>query len=172
MLLLSKLHFIKEICSLSVPPMQFVYDAWFGCMSPDREFPAEIRRALNCAFGELAVRSRRVDPRAILRCAERCPPSPLPLPISGCSRRWCGASSGSHVPRLLLQDGAPCCASGGDAAVQAFKAHGAVGGQLWGGGGASRCVCVGGKGGRGEGIAKCAVGVAFSRRQEARGTQR
>ena len=48
---------------------QFVYDAWFGSMSPDREFPAEIRRALNCAFGELAVRSRRVDPRAILKCA-------------------------------------------------------------------------------------------------------
>mmetsp|Transcript_13710 Transcript_13710/g.41406 ORF Transcript_13710/g.41406 Transcript_13710/m.41406 type:complete len:1265 (+) Transcript_13710:304-4098(+) len=46
---------------------EFVYDAWFGCMSPDREFPAEIRRALNCAFGELAVRSRRVDPRAILK---------------------------------------------------------------------------------------------------------
>ncbi len=47
--------------------VQFVYDAWYAYLTPDREFPADIRRALNCAFGELAARSRLVDLRAVLR---------------------------------------------------------------------------------------------------------
>ena len=45
---------------------QFVYDAWYATLTPDREFPREIRRILNTAFGELAERGRRVDLRKML----------------------------------------------------------------------------------------------------------
>jgi hypothetical protein len=49
---------------------QFVYDAWYATLTPDREFPREIRRILNTAFGELAERGRRVDlKRMLLWCA-------------------------------------------------------------------------------------------------------
>lgn len=47
--------------------VQFIYDTWYTYLTPDREFPAEIRRMLNHAFGQLAVRSRRIDLRAVLR---------------------------------------------------------------------------------------------------------
>lgn len=46
--------------------MQFVYDAWYCTLTPDREFPREIRRILNTAFGELAGRARRADVRKML----------------------------------------------------------------------------------------------------------
>jgi len=45
---------------------EWVYDAWFSMISPDREFPAEIRRLMNEAFAEIAQRARRVDLRALL----------------------------------------------------------------------------------------------------------
>jgi hypothetical protein len=48
---------------------EFVYDAWYASLSPDREFPAEVRRALDHAFGQLAGRARRVDLRAALQDA-------------------------------------------------------------------------------------------------------
>ena len=35
-------------------------------ISPDREFPAEIRRLLNEAFAEVAQRARRIDLRTLL----------------------------------------------------------------------------------------------------------
>lgn len=42
---------------------EFIYDAWFSYLSPDREFPVEVRRLLNHAFGEVARRARspRID---------------------------------------------------------------------------------------------------------------
>ena len=46
--------------------MQFVYDAWYSTLTPDREFPREIRRILNTAFGELAGRARHMDVRKTL----------------------------------------------------------------------------------------------------------
>ena len=46
--------------------MQFVYDAWYSSLTPDREFPREIRRILNTAFGELVGRARRLDVRKTL----------------------------------------------------------------------------------------------------------
>lgn len=32
--------------------LQFLYDTWYACLTPDREFPAEVRRILNTAFGQ------------------------------------------------------------------------------------------------------------------------
>lgn len=49
-----------------VPCLQFVYDTWYSVLTPDREFPREIRRILNTAFGELAGRARRADVRKML----------------------------------------------------------------------------------------------------------
>ena len=50
-----------------------MYDTWYSYLTPDREFPADIRRALNSVFGELAARARHVDLRAVLRYAMYCP---------------------------------------------------------------------------------------------------
>ncbi len=60
-------------CSLQVHPtsvlcncVQFVYDTWYSTLTPDREFPREVRRILNTAFGELAGRARRADVKKML----------------------------------------------------------------------------------------------------------
>ncbi|KAK9807024.1 hypothetical protein WJX72_010915 [[Myrmecia] bisecta] len=45
---------------------EFVYDMWYAVLTPDREFPKEIRRILNSAFGEMAARGRKVDLRRML----------------------------------------------------------------------------------------------------------
>ncbi len=50
---------------LPAPP-QWVYDAWYRHMTPDREFPAEVRGLLNHMFGELAGRARAVDWRQVM----------------------------------------------------------------------------------------------------------
>lgn len=54
---------MKETLSL---PLQFVYDSWYGSLTPDHEFPAEVRRALNAGFGQLAMRARALDLRALM----------------------------------------------------------------------------------------------------------
>ncbi len=56
---------------------EFVYDSWWAYISPDREFPAEVRRLLRRAFGDVARRARdpRVDWGGVL--------------ISDCSRAIC-----------------------------------------------------------------------------------
>ncbi|KAG1676950.1 hypothetical protein FOA52_014826 [Chlamydomonas sp. UWO 241] len=45
---------------------QWVYSSWYSAMTPDREFPIEVRHMLNSAFGELASRASTVDVRALL----------------------------------------------------------------------------------------------------------
>ena len=45
---------------------QFVYDVWYGQLTPDHDFPAEVRSVLNHAFGELAARARHMDVRDML----------------------------------------------------------------------------------------------------------
>lgn len=45
---------------------QFVYDAWWSMLTPDKEFPKEVRRILNTAFGELAGRAREIDMKEML----------------------------------------------------------------------------------------------------------
>ena len=40
---------------------EFVYDTWYSGLSPDKEFPAEVRRILNIAFGYLSERARKID---------------------------------------------------------------------------------------------------------------
>ena len=46
--------------------MQFLYDLWWGHISPDTEFPKDVRRVLNSAFGELAMRAQQVDLKRML----------------------------------------------------------------------------------------------------------
>jgi hypothetical protein len=42
---------------------------WYGSLTPDKEFPKEVRRVLNTAFGELAGRARKTDLKGmLLRC--------------------------------------------------------------------------------------------------------
>eukprot|EP00803_Ostreobium_quekettii_P004985 evm.model.scf_463.2 EVM.evm.TU.scf_463.2 scf_463:20967-31329(+) len=45
---------------------EFVYDTWYMSLTPDREFPAEVRRLLNGFFADLAQRARKIDLRAVL----------------------------------------------------------------------------------------------------------
>ena len=53
--------------------LQFVYDIWFGQLSPAHEFPSLVRGVLNRAFGELAARARRMDLRdVLLLCVSLC----------------------------------------------------------------------------------------------------
>ena len=46
--------------------LQFIYDMWYGSLTPDKEFPREVRRVLNTAFGELAARARKTDLKGML----------------------------------------------------------------------------------------------------------
>lgn len=46
--------------------MQFMYDLWWGHISPDTDFPKDVRRVLNGAFGELAMRTQQVDLKRML----------------------------------------------------------------------------------------------------------
>lgn len=50
---------------------QFVYDAWYALLTPDRDFPRELRRLMNTAFGVLAARAHKcVNLRQmLLECA-------------------------------------------------------------------------------------------------------
>lgn len=41
--------------------LQFIYDSWFSQLSPDREFPAEVRWLLNHTFGQFSKRAQRID---------------------------------------------------------------------------------------------------------------
>ncbi|KAI3433581.1 hypothetical protein D9Q98_003392 [Chlorella vulgaris] len=45
---------------------EFIYDTWYTSLTPDKEFPAEVRRLLNMAFARLAQRSRQLDLRLVL----------------------------------------------------------------------------------------------------------
>lgn len=45
---------------------EWVYDAFWGFLSPDTTFPAEIRQLLHDAFGNVAERAHRVDVNAVL----------------------------------------------------------------------------------------------------------
>ena len=56
---------------------EWVYDSWFSILSPDREFPAEIRRLLNEAFAEVSQRAKKIDLRAVLIRSPLTPTTPL-----------------------------------------------------------------------------------------------
>lgn len=59
---------------LRTPPAQFVYDAWYALLTPDRDFPRELRRLMNTAFGVIAARAHKcVNLRQmLLECAPAC----------------------------------------------------------------------------------------------------
>ena len=40
---------------------EFVYDAWWGALSPDARFPALVRHALNSAAATLVARATRIS---------------------------------------------------------------------------------------------------------------
>ncbi|GAB4817940.1 hypothetical protein N2152v2_004986 [Parachlorella kessleri] len=60
-------HAWEALCSSIV--QEFIYDTWYAALTPDKEFPADVRRLLNHVFGQLASRSRRLDLRAVLNDA-------------------------------------------------------------------------------------------------------
>ena len=60
------LHVCMLVPSLIIYCMQFLYDLWWGHISPDTEFPKDVRRVLNSAFGELAMRAQQVDLKRML----------------------------------------------------------------------------------------------------------
>ncbi|KAA6429701.1 MAG: phox domain-containing [Trebouxia sp. A1-2] len=45
---------------------EFLYDLWWGHITPDTDFPKDVRRVLNSAFGELAVRAQHADLKRML----------------------------------------------------------------------------------------------------------
>ena len=40
---------------------EFIYDTWYSHLTPDKEFPAEVRALLNSAFGRLAKRGKALN---------------------------------------------------------------------------------------------------------------
>jgi len=60
-------HAWETLCGSIV--QEFIYDTWYHYLSPDKEFPAEIRKILNHAFGRLAVRARKIDLRLVMEDA-------------------------------------------------------------------------------------------------------
>jgi hypothetical protein len=60
-------HAWETLCGSIV--QEFIYDTWYHYLSPDKEFPAEIRRILNHAFGRLAARSRTIELRLVMEDA-------------------------------------------------------------------------------------------------------
>lgn len=57
-------HAWETLCGSIV--QEFIYDTWYASLTPDKEFPAEVRRVLNYAFGQLALRAQRIDLRDVL----------------------------------------------------------------------------------------------------------
>lgn len=48
---------------------QWLYDTWWAALTPDASFPAEARRLLHAAFGQIAAHARHVDVQGqLLRC--------------------------------------------------------------------------------------------------------
>lgn len=45
---------------------EFLYDLWWGHITPDTDFPKDVRRVLNGAFGELAARAQQTDLKRML----------------------------------------------------------------------------------------------------------
>eukprot|EP01025_Chloroclados_australasicus_P048611 TRINITY_DN5514_c0_g1_i1.p1 TRINITY_DN5514_c0_g1~~TRINITY_DN5514_c0_g1_i1.p1 ORF type:complete len:947 (-),score=87.85 TRINITY_DN5514_c0_g1_i1:589-3429(-) len=45
---------------------EWVYDTWYGVLTPDKEFPAAIRQLLNDLFGQLCERVKRIDIKELL----------------------------------------------------------------------------------------------------------
>lgn len=60
-------HAWETLCGSIV--QEFIYDTWYHYLSPDKEFPAEIRRILNHAFGRLSERARKLDLRLVMEDA-------------------------------------------------------------------------------------------------------
>ena len=56
----------KVFDTLVLRLLQFVYDLWWGHITPDTDFPKDIRRVLNSAFGELAARAQHADLKRML----------------------------------------------------------------------------------------------------------
>lgn len=77
---------------------QWIYDIWYSQLTPDKEFPAEVRRLLNTAFGQLASRARRLDLRVVMNdLCELC----MEQVGSGWLKRTCRIESSNWM--LLLQ---------------------------------------------------------------------
>ncbi len=70
--------------------VQFLYDLWWGHITPDTDFPKDVRRVLNSAFGELAVRAQQADLKRMLltyACCLNHPPAKLSTVLD--TMPWC-----------------------------------------------------------------------------------
>ena len=45
---------------------EFIYDSWYSHLTPDTQFPAEVRALLNAAFGQLSQRAKKVQIRQVV----------------------------------------------------------------------------------------------------------
>jgi hypothetical protein len=73
---------------------EWIYDAFWGFLSPDTTFPAEIRQLLLDVFGDVASRARSVDVNVVLgQLVHMLMVRPLTL-----SARTTGVRSVSYVP--------------------------------------------------------------------------
>lgn len=45
---------------------EFIYDTWYSHLTPDTEFPAEVRGLFNAAFGRLAKRAKKVTIKVLI----------------------------------------------------------------------------------------------------------
>jgi hypothetical protein len=45
---------------------EFIYDTWYSHLTPDTEFPAEVRGLFNAAFGRLAKRAKKVTFKVLI----------------------------------------------------------------------------------------------------------
>lgn len=72
--------------------VQFLYDLWWGHITPDTDFPKDVRRVLNAAFGELAVRAQQADLKRMLltyACCLHQPPANFATNASVDTMPWC-----------------------------------------------------------------------------------
>ena len=79
---------------------QFVYDAWYALLTPDRDFPRELRRLMNTAFGVLAARAHKcVNLRQMLL---ECGPQMKPGPPAAWLLPICQGALQATVPSCIL----------------------------------------------------------------------
>ena len=45
---------------------EFIYDTWYSHLTPDTEFPAEVRGLFNAAFGRLAKRAKKITIKVLI----------------------------------------------------------------------------------------------------------
>lgn len=115
---------------------QFLYDAWWCHVSPDREFPAEARMHLNHMFAQLCRRARHVDwPSLLVRCVRSGSGAlhmtrPTKRHCGSCSWRACHPGQQQHTQLTLPSRCHTHRRAGVDAATSTLQLYRAAAAQL------------------------------------------